>query len=251
MLCSSPCRYQALVSEPLKVLVTIWSVWVNVVQDAIDMESDDGLFAFGGFQKAEAFLAVLKSIFTQNCGASCVSEDCEIRLQVWVAVCIVCSQPVPWQPEVRLSVQAVGQLVGTSLPFAGVGAPAGGVVPAVAMTSRVYVDGDNQDVALAQFAAPRIDSRTPCAQADVVYFGHDALCIVAQVAEVGHDCFGDFPRPGVLTEATVWGAFARCVAAVTVVNQNLCLFHCSWFSGFWLLSFEAESSIEGFEGMAV
>ena len=45
------------------------------------------------------------------------------------------------EPESGLLVQAVGEFVGARLAFASVGAPAGGIVPAVTVTGGVHVDG--------------------------------------------------------------------------------------------------------------
>ena len=59
-----PGWYQSFVSHSLQILVPVWPVGINEVQDPIDMEPDDGLFAVVGLKEPEALLAVLEAIFT-------------------------------------------------------------------------------------------------------------------------------------------------------------------------------------------
>ena len=135
------------------------------------------------------------------------------------------------EPESGLFVQTVGEFVGARLAFASVGAPAGGIVPAVTVTGGVHVDRDQEHVAFAELAAPGIDAGAPRAQAYIVFLGHDAFGIVTQVTEVGYYRFGYITRVGVFSESPVRGAFARRIAAVAVVNQDL---HCVWVWFEWV-----------------
>ena len=55
-------------------------------------------------------------------------------------------------------VEGGGEGIGPGVATGGVGAPAGGVVPAVAVAGGVGMDGDDDDVVLAEPAAPGIDA---------------------------------------------------------------------------------------------
>lgn len=59
----------------LQILVTIGPVGVNIVQNAVHVKSDNGLFALFGLQKTEALLAVLEAIFREYAGTR--SVPCE------------------------------------------------------------------------------------------------------------------------------------------------------------------------------
>ena len=77
-------------------------------------------------------------------------------------------------------VEAGGEGIGPGVAMGGVGAPAGGVVPAVAVAGGVGVDGDEDDVVLAELAAPLVHAAAALGQGDVPFlrdkeFGVDAV----------------------------------------------------------------------------
>ena len=202
-------------------MITIFSARIDVVQNAVNVQSDDSLFPFFRLQEQEAFFTVLETIFREYAGARSLSENREFSLYVRVAVRFVHSQTMTRKPKACLFVHTVGQLVAGGLAAAGVGTPAGGIVPTVAFASGVHVDGNAEDISFAQPVTPTIHAVASGAQANVVLFGHQKFCVVAQVIDVGYDGTGNFPRPGVFPEPAVRRAFPRSVAAVSIVNKNL------------------------------
>ena len=69
-------------------------------------------------------------------------QDVERLLDIRVAVGIVRTQFEAREVELGGFVEAGGQFVGEAVSLVGVAAPAGGVVPFLAVDGGVYVDGD-------------------------------------------------------------------------------------------------------------
>lgn len=96
-------------------------------------------------------------------------------------------------------VEAGGQGVGVGVAPCGVGAPAGGVAPAVTAAAL--------------------------GQGDVPFLRDEEFGIEAEGEEAVHDAGGDEPVSGVFPEPPIRRALARCLDAVAVVDED---FH-SWF----------------------
>ena len=81
----------------------------------------------------------------------------------------------PWHQHFRLnrapSVRIIG--IGPGASTGGVGAPAGGVVPAVAPAGGVGVDGDEEHVVLAQAPVVVAHAAAALGQEDVGLFGDE------------------------------------------------------------------------------
>ena len=74
----------------------------------------------------------------------------------------------------RAKLQSVSD-IGPGVATGGVGAPAGGVVPAVSAAGGVGVDGDDDDVVLAEPAAPDVDAAAALGQGDVPFLRDPGL----------------------------------------------------------------------------
>ena len=117
-------------------------------------------------------------------------------------------------------VEAGGEGIGLGVATGGVGAPAGGVVPAVSAAGGVGVDGDDDDVVLAEPAAPGVDAAAALGQGDVPFLRDKELGVEAEGEETVHDAGGDEAVPGVFPEHPVGRAFARRLDAVAVVDED-------------------------------
>ena len=88
-------------------------------------------------------------------------------------------------------VEAGGEGIGPGVAAGGVGAPAGGVVPAVAVAGGVGMDGDDDDVVLAELAAPGIDTAAALGQGDVPFLQDKEFGVEAEGEEAVHDAGGN------------------------------------------------------------
>ena len=79
-----------------------------------------------------------------------MAEQVEVGLQVRVAVGVVGAEALAGQVERGGFIEACGEGIGPGVAPRGVGAPAGGIVPAVATAGGIGVDGDEDDVAGAE-----------------------------------------------------------------------------------------------------
>jgi len=182
------------------------------------VEIDDGLLAFGTEEESAVAARVHEEIFYENCRRKGPSEKVEVGLQVGVAVGVVGTEALAGQVEFGGFIEACGEGIGPGVAPRGVGAPAGGVVPAVAPAGGVGVDGDEDDVVPAEEAAM-------LGQRDVFLLGNEEGGVVAEVGEGGDDAGCDESVPGVFPEEPVGAVLARRVDAVAVVEED---FH-SWF----------------------
>ena len=122
-------------------------------------------------------------------------------------------------------VEAGGEAVGRGVLGRGVGAPAGGVVPAVAFAGSVAMDGDEDDVLFAEGVAEAVDAVAALEEADVVVFRYQEFGVVALGLEGGDYAAGEKPVFGVFQEASIGAPLSLGVHSVAVVDQD---FH-SWF----------------------
>lgn len=117
-------------------------------------------------------------------------------------------------------VEAGGEGVGPGVAAGGVGAPAGGVVPAVTVAGGVGMDGDDDDVVLAELAAPGIDTAAALGQGDVPFLRDKEFGVEAEGEEAVHDAGGDEAVPGVFPDHSVGRALARRLDAVAVIDED-------------------------------
>ena len=122
-------------------------------------------------------------------------------------------------------IEAGGEAVGRSVFERGVGAPAGGVIPAVTFASSVAMDGDEDDVLFTEGVAEAVDSVAALEEADVVVFRYQEFGVVALGLEGGNYAAGEKPVFGVFQEASIGAPLSLGVHSVAVVDQD---FH-SWF----------------------
>lgn len=122
--------------------------------------------------------------------------------------------------ELGSFVKAGGQSIGPDVSPGGKGAPAGGIVPAVALSGGVGVDGDEDDVVFSQLAAPLVHAAAALGQRDVFRFGYEEGGIVAEVGQGADHTASNQPVPGVLPEYAIWAALARSFGAVAIFDKN-------------------------------
>ena len=131
-------------------------------------------------------------------------------IQVGVSVGVVGAEFVAGEVLSGGFVEAGGQLVGEAVAVVGVAAPAGGVVPFLAVAGGVHVDGDDDGLldGVAYLAGELVGSAYAFLQGDVFFFGDQELGVVASELEVFHHSSGNFAVVLVLAEASVGRAFA-------------------------------------------
>lgn len=119
--------------------------------------------------------------------------------QVGVSVGVVDAEFVAGEVVSGGFVQAGGQFVGEAVAVVSVAAPAGGVVPFLAVAGGVYVDGDDNSLldGLANLAGEFVGSAYAFLQGDVFFFGDQELGVVASEPEMlAKEALGHGPAAG-------------------------------------------------------
>ena len=150
-----------------------------------------------------------------------MEEDVEVLFQIGVAVGVVGAEAHSGEMGLGGVVEAGGEAVGRGVLGRGVGAPAGGVVPAVAFACSVAVDGDEEDVVFAVGVAEAVDAVAALEEANVFFFRDQEFSVVAPGLEGGDDAAGKEPVLSVFQETTVGAPLALGVDAVAVVDEDL------------------------------
>ena len=78
------------------------------------------------------------------------------------------------------AIETLGKTVAGGLSGGGVAAPAGGSVPLAIGAGRIDMDGNEDDMVLAQATAPDIDPADTLGERDVFKLGYQNLGIVAE-----------------------------------------------------------------------
>ena len=154
-----------------------------------------------------------------------MEEDVEVLFQVRVAVGVVGAKAHSGEMAGGGSVEAGGQAVGPGVASGGVGAPAAGVHPAVAETSGVDVDGNEDDVIFAEAPAPVVDAAAALLKGDVFLLGNEEFGIIGLGGQGRDNAAGNAAGIGVFEEAAVGAALAGSFTAMAVIDED---FH-SWF----------------------
>ena len=81
------------------------------------MESDNGAFAFRGFEEGDVLGVVMEKVFAEGCRAEGASEDGEVLFEVGVAVGEVFPDFVAGKVEFGGLVEAGGEAVSGGLAF--------------------------------------------------------------------------------------------------------------------------------------
>ena len=157
----------------------------KITGDAIDVEVNEGLLAFGTEEEGAVGGVVHEEVFGEDGGAGGVAEEVEIGLLV------------------------------------GVGVGVEGGEPAVASAGGVAVDGDEEDVVFAQPAAPLVHAAAALGQGDVRFLRHQERGVQAPGLKGGDDAAGEEPVLGVFQETAVGAPLALGVDAVAVVDEDL------------------------------
>ena len=110
------------------------------VFNAVYVEGDDGFLAFVRFQEGQGELAVHEAVLGEDCGGVCVLEEVEGGLEVGITIGEVGPDLVAGKMLPGGFVEAVGQFIGEAVTVVGVAAPAGGVVPFLAVAGGIHVD---------------------------------------------------------------------------------------------------------------
>lgn len=189
--------------------------------DAVDVEVDNGLLAFGVEEEGAVGAGVHEEVFGEDGGAGGVAEEVEVGFEVGVAVGVVGAEAVAGEVGPGGGVEGGGEGIGPGASTGGVGAPAAGGEPAVATAGSVSVDGDEENVAFAQLAAPLVHAAAALGQGDVRFLRHQERGIQAPGGEGGDDAAGKEPVLGVFQETTVGASLSLGVDAVAVVDEDL------------------------------
>lgn len=101
--------------------------FIEVGDDAVDVQVDDGLATLGGEEEGAVFLVVHEEVLGEDCRAERVLEDVEGGLEVRITVGIVHAELVSGEVILGGDIEETGDVVGFRVAGEGVGAPATGV----------------------------------------------------------------------------------------------------------------------------
>ena len=97
--------------------------FIEIGDDAVDVQVDDGLAPFRRQQEPAILLVVHEQILGQNRRAKGMLQHIERRLNVRVPIGIVRANLLPGQVLLRSQIQTIGNIVRFRVPREGVGAP--------------------------------------------------------------------------------------------------------------------------------
>ena len=137
-----------------------------------------------------------------------MEEDVEVLFQIGVAVRVVGAEAHSGEMAGGGIVEAGGQAIGPGVATGGVGAPAAGVHPAVAVACGIDVDGNEDDVVFAQAPAPFVDAAAALRQGDVFLLGDEEFGIMALGGQGRDNAAGNAAGLGVFEKAAVGAALA-------------------------------------------
>ena len=165
----------------------------EVTDDAINMEVNEGLLAFGAQEEVAVLVVVHEEVLGEDGGAGGVAEEVEVGFLVGVGVGVVGAETVAGEVDPGGGVEGGGEGIGPGVATGGVGAPAAGGEPAVATAGGVAVDGDEEDTVYAQLAAPLVHAAAALRQGDVRFLRHQEGGVQAPGREGGDDAAGKKP----------------------------------------------------------
>lgn len=111
------------------------------------------------------------------------AEDVEIDLQVGIAIGIVGAEALAGKTKLCGIVQAGSKCIGLGISPCGVSTPAGCIEPFITLTRCIGVDGNEDDIILAQKSANLIDTSASFGQRDIGEFRHEQLSIVTEAGQ--------------------------------------------------------------------
>ena len=193
---------------------------VEVTDDAVHVEGYYGTLPFYGLQEPERKFTILEPIFRKTSWAEGMNQQVEIALYVRITVGVVLADAVAGKMNLRCSIEGVGQLVPGRLATGSVTAPTGGIVPSVAFSGGIDVDGDQKHILLAQLPAPGVHALGTGFQADIVGLRNQQLSIIASINEVLDNAGGNEAVVGVFPEAAVGRPLPRSIDAMTIIDQD-------------------------------
>ena len=120
-----------------------------------------------------------------------MAEDVEVGFDVRVAVGVICPEAHSGKVKLGGFVQGGGKGVCPGVSSGGVGAPAAGVHPGVAVTGCVDVDGEKEDVAFAEDPAEVVHSAAALGKRDIGLFRDQDSGVVAESCEAVVDAPDD------------------------------------------------------------
>jgi len=200
--------------------ISVRAAKFHVFLDALDVEVHNRLLTFVGEQEFQGFFAVHEAVLCQAGCAGGFVEDGEVGFLVRISVAVIEAHPMTGQDLEGGGTKTVGQLVSFRLAFARVAAPAGGVVPFVASTGSIHVDGNETDVPAAQLGANTVNSLAALSQRNVFVFRDQQGSVEVFGLEGGHNAACNFAVVGPFKETAVRGALSCSFLAVSVVNQD-------------------------------
>lgn len=159
----------------------------NVSADAVDVEIDNGGLATLGEEEGAVAVRIHKEILDQNARGQSVAQDVEFGFKVRVTVGVVGDETLAGQVESGSIIQAGGQFISFGVAASGVCGPAGDIVPAVAHTGGVAVNGNEYDIVFTHGMAEGVDTAATLRQGYVFLFWNKKPGIVVEVCEHRHN----------------------------------------------------------------
>ena len=193
----------------------------KVGNNAIDMEVNKRLLAFFAEEEVTVLVVVHEEVFGEDGGAAGVAEEVEGGFLVGVAVGVVGAEAVAGEVGPGGGVEGGGEGIGPGVSTGGVGAPAAGGEPAVAVAGGIAVDGDEDDVLAVQLSAPLVHAAAALGQGDVRFLRHQERGVQAPGLEGGDDAACEEPVLGVFQETAVGASLSLGVNAVAIVDEDL------------------------------
>lgn len=153
--------------------------FIEIGDDAVDMQVDNGLASCGRQQEPTILLVVHEQILGQNRRAKRMLQQIERRLNIRVAVGIVHAELVAGEVILGGDVEEAGDVVGFRVAGEGVSAPAAGVHPLRTVAGCIDVDGDENGVGYAVDVGNPVDTVYAFLEGDIFGLSDDKLCVVA------------------------------------------------------------------------
>ena len=190
----------------------------DIGSDSVNVELDNGGLSFVAQEEVAGAAAVHKSILCKTACTDGVTENVEGSFLICVAIGVIEAHPMTGQVLQGSLAEIVCENITGGLARRCIATPAFCIVPFVAASCSIHVDGNKTNVPASQFGANEVDSLAALRQGNVFVFWNQEFGIKTEGGETGHNTAGNLPVVGPFKETTVRTSFTRCFTAVSVVD---------------------------------
>ena len=193
---------------------------MQISEDSLHVEIDDGLGAFSGLQEGYVVFIILEEILGEDSRAAGVAKDVEVALDIRITIRVVFTEPVVWEPVFGGLVESRCEPVCRGLSRGGVAAPSADVHPFTAVSCCIDVKGDEEHLVFTQFLTECVDPVAALGEGDIVQLRNQEPGIEAQGDQVFLNLFCEEASVCVFAEEAVRAPLAGGVLAVAVVEED-------------------------------